>query len=137
MRGRSFLDTNVLIYTDDRGAPEKQEIALSLVERCRSQREGVISTQVLQEYFATVTRKLGVPAETARRKLELFARLDCTTIGVEDVLAATDLHRLHQVSFWDALILQAALRSGCSVLYSEDFQTGRRIRGLEIVNPFG
>jgi predicted nucleic acid-binding protein len=136
MPGRSFLDSNVLVYTDDRGEPRKQEAALGLLESCRRRSSGVVSSQVLQEYFAAATRKLGVAAEIARRKVELFARFDLVLIGLEDILGAIDLHRLHGFSVWDALIVRAATRSGCSVLYSEDLQAGRRIEGLEIVNPF-
>jgi predicted nucleic acid-binding protein len=136
MPGRSFLDSTLLVYTDDRSEPRKQEAALALVELCRRRSSGVVSSQVLQEYFVAATRKLGVPAEIARRKVELFARFDLFVIGLDDILAAIDLHRLHRFSLWDALIVRAASRSGCSVLFSEDLQHGRRIDGLEIVNPF-
>jgi predicted nucleic acid-binding protein len=97
---------------------------------------GVVSSQVLQEYFVTIRRKLGVAAEIARRKVELAARFDVVLIATEDILAAVDLHRLHAFSFCDALVIRSATRSGCSVLYSEDMQHGQRIDGLEIVNPF-
>jgi predicted nucleic acid-binding protein len=136
MPGRSFLDTNLLVYTDDQGQRQKQQAALAILDSCRRKSNGVVSTQVLQEYFVTATRKLGVPVEIARRKVELFARFDLFLIGFEDILAAIDLHRLHGFSLWDALVVRAATRSGCSVLYSEDLQHGRRIDGLEIVNPF-
>lgn len=136
MPGRSFLDSNVLVHTDDRGEPRKQEAALGLLESCRRRSSGVVSSQVLQEYFAAATRNLGVPAEIARRKVELFARFDLVLIGLEDILGAIDLHRLHGLSVWDALIVRAATRSGCSVLYSEHLRAGQRIEGLEIVNPF-
>ncbi len=136
MSERSFFDTNVLIYTDDRAAPEKQRIALDLLEQAFLERGGVVSTQVLQEYFVAATRKLGVDAVLARRKVELFARLDTVQIGVDLVLAAIDLHRLHTISFWDALIVRAALNGGCAVLFSEDLQPGQRIEGLRVVNPF-
>jgi predicted nucleic acid-binding protein len=136
MPGRSFLDSNVLVYTDDRGEARKQEAALALLEGCRRRSTGVVSSQVLQEYFAATTRKLGVPAEIARRKVELFARFDLVLIGLEDILGAIDLHRLHGFSLWDALVVRAATRSGCSVLYSEHLRAGQRIESLEIVNPF-
>ena len=136
MAGRSFLDSNILTYTDDTRAPIKQSVALELVARCRREGKGVISTQVLQEYFVTTTRKLGVQPDLARRKVQLFAQLGLVLIGAEDILAAIDLVRLQQLSFWDALIVRAALRGGCSTLYSEDLQTGRKIDGMEIVNPF-
>jgi predicted nucleic acid-binding protein len=136
MPERSFVDTNVLVYTDDGDSPAKQEASLALVERLRRERSGVVSTQVLQEYYVASTRKLGVDAELARRKVELFGGLDVVVLNVRSILDAIDLARLHRLSFWDALIVQAALDARCRVLYSEDLQTGRRLRGLRIENPF-
>ncbi len=133
---RSFLDTNVLVYTDDQDSPDKQEKALGLVESVRLEGSGVVSTQVLQEYFVAATRKLAVPAETARRKTELFARLDVVILDLQHILGAIDLHRLHGLSFWDALVLRAAADAGCTILYSEDLNPGQRIDGVEVVNPF-
>ena len=136
MSVRSFLDTNVLAYTDDHDSPEKQAIALDLFERARVEHFGVISTQVLQEYFVAATRKLSVPAEIARRKLELFGRLDLVAIAQPDILGAIDLHRLHGMSFWDALTVRAATRAACGVLYTEDLQHGWTVDGLRVENPF-
>jgi len=136
MNVRSFLDSNILVYTDDRANPAKQKVALALIERCRQNNQAVLSLQVLQEYFTITTRKLGVGVSIARRKVELFAQLHLVATGLDDVLAAIDLHRLHQLSFWDALIVRSALQAGCSALYSEHLQDGRRLDGLQIVNPF-
>jgi predicted nucleic acid-binding protein len=136
MGARSFFDTNVLAYTDDRAAPAKQRRALDLVAEHRRAGTGVVSLQVLQEYFVTATRKLHVDAEIARRKVELFAELDVAAPDVGDVLAAIDLHRLHGFSFWDALVLRAAKEAGCTVLFSEDFQHARVVEGVRVVNPF-
>ena len=111
-------------------------MALALFEEARRTGAGVVSTQVMQEYFVTATRKLGVPVDVARRKVELFARLRLVVIDLADVLAAIDLHRLHQIAFWDALVVRAAQRANCSVLYTEDMQHGRRIDRLSILNPF-
>jgi predicted nucleic acid-binding protein len=133
---RSFLDTNVLVYADDKSAAAKQTVSLNLVAAHRQSGSGVVSLQVLQEYFVTVTRKLGVDPEVARRKVELLAEFDVATPEVADILAAIDLHRLHALSFWDALILRSAKQSGCSVILSEDMQHGREIDGMRIVNPF-
>ena len=136
MSARSFFDTNVLIYTDDRAAPAKQRRALELVAEHRRAGTGVVSLQVLQEYFVTVTRKLHVEAQVARRKVELLAEFDVAALGLPDILAAIDLHRLHKFSFWDALILRAAIQTGCTVLFSEDLQQAREVDGVRIVNPF-
>ena len=136
MSARSFFDTNVLIYADDKAAPAKQRKAVNLVAEHRRAGTGVVSLQVLQEYFVTVTRKLQVDAAIARRKVELLAEFDVAAPEVADILAAIDLHRLHGFSFWDALILRASKQAGCSVLYSEDMQGAREIDGVGIVNPF-
>jgi predicted nucleic acid-binding protein len=136
MSARSFFDTNVLIYTDDRAAPAKQRWALELVAEHRQAGTGVVSLQVLQEYFVTVTRKLHVEAQVARRKVELLAEFDVAKLEVADVLAAIDLHRLHGFSLWDALMLRAAKQTGCAVLFSEDMQQAREVDGVRVVNPF-
>jgi|SRR5450432_339620 len=135
-RARSFFDTNVLIYADDRATPAKQRRALELMAEHRRAGTGVVSLQVLQEYFVTVTRKLKVDARIARRKVELLAEFDVATPEVADILAAIDLHRLHGMSFWDALVLRSARQSGCSVLLTEDMQDARAMDGVRIVNPF-
>jgi predicted nucleic acid-binding protein len=132
---RSFFDTNVLVYADDKSAPAKQLKALDLVAEHRRARSGVLSLQVLQEYFVTVTKKLHLDASIARRKVELLAEFDVAAPEVADILAAIDLHRLHKFSFWDALVLRTAKQAGRSVLFSEDMQA-REIDGLQIVNPF-
>jgi predicted nucleic acid-binding protein len=137
MPARSFFDTNVLLYADDKAAPAKQGRALALVDEHRRAGTGVVSMQVLQEYFVSVTRKLRVDAAIARRKVELLAEFDVVAPKVADILAAIDLHRLHGFSFWDALVIRTAMQSGCTILLSEDMQDRREIDGLRIVNPFG
>jgi predicted nucleic acid-binding protein len=136
MPARSFFDTNVLIYADDRAFPAKQRRALELVAEHRRARTGVVSLQVLQEYFVTVTRKLQLDVLLARRKVELISEFDVATPEVPDVLAAIDLHRLHRISFWDAMVVRSAKQSGCRILLSEDMQKAREIEGVRIVNPF-
>jgi predicted nucleic acid-binding protein len=136
MPARSFFDTNVLIYADDRAVPAKQRSALALVAEHRRAGTGVVSLQVLQEYFVTVTRKLRVDPGVARRKVELLSEFDVASPELADILAAIDLHRLHNLSFWDALIIRSAKQAGCSVLFSEDMQHTRDLDGLQIVNPF-
>ena len=135
MSARSFFDTNVLVYADDRANLAKQRRAIDLVAEHRRAGTGVLSLQVLQEYFVTITAKLRVDARIARRKVELLAEFDVATPGVADILAAIDLHRLHGFSFWDCLILRSAKQAGCSVLFTEDLQK-REIDGVSIVNPF-
>lgn len=135
MSVRSFLDTNILVYADDRDSPTKQKRAVELIAEHRRERTGVVSLQILQEYFVTITRKLGVDTTVARRKVELVAEFDVAVPEVTDILAAIDLHRLHGFSFWDALVLRTAKQTGCGVLFSEDLQA-REVDGVRIVNPF-
>ena len=108
MTDRSFFDTNVLVYADDKAASAKQRLAIELLAEHRRAGTGVVSLQVLQEYFVTITRKLNVDPSVARRKVELLAEFDVVEPDLADILAAIDLHRLHGFSFWDALVLRTA-----------------------------
>ena len=136
MTGPFFVDTNVLVYADDLDAGPKREAARALLRQIVPSGEAVLSLQVLQEYFAVATRRLGLPAEAARDRVEALSQLEVFTPRVGDLLAAIDLQRLHSLSIWDALVVRAALVSGCRTLYTEDLQHARRFAALEVVNPF-
>ena len=136
MSGREFIDTNVLVYADDARDPEKRARARDLIRNLLLERRGVVSLQVLQEFFAAATRKLGMDAATARDRLLLYGRFELIPLAFDDLLAAVDLHRLHGLSLWDALIVRAAQNGNCGVLNSEDMQSGRVIDSLTILNPF-
>lgn len=133
---RFFADTNVLAYAEDKDADDKRKRAREIVRRGFEERSGVVSLQVLRELFVVATGKLGLSPAAARRRVEIYSRLDLISLDLADLLAAIDLTRLHSFSLWDALIMRAALNGGCEVLYSEDLQHGFRLEGLEIVNPF-
>ena len=136
MNRLAFFDTNIFIYADDASAPAKQAHAIQLI--ASYQRSGllVISIQVLQEYFAAATRKLGVDPETAQQKVQLLTRARLVRFVEGDVIAAIELHRLNRISFWDAMIVHAARLAGSDLLYSEDFQHGAIVAGVRINNPF-
>ncbi len=136
MSERVFFDTNILVYADDLDAGNKREIARERIKQAMSAGTGVVSTQGLQEFFVVTTRKLGVPAEAAQQKVRLLAAMDVVRIDVPDVLAAIDLHRLHSLSFWDALILRCATLGGCTRLLTEDLQDGRTFDRVRVENPF-
>lgn len=133
---QSFLDSNILVYGDDAAYPDKQSRALDLIESHRCQQTGVVSVQVLQEYFVNATRKLGIDPSLAKNKIEIFAKFRVVIPNVADVLAAIDLHRLSYISYWDALIVRCAKQAGCGVLFTEDMHDGQVIEGVRIVNPF-
>ena len=134
---RSFIDTNILVYADDAFDPRKQQLALDLLVELRARMEAVLSTQVLQDYFVTATRKLSLEARFARQRVTQFGRFELIQPTLDMLLAAMDLQQNHSLSSWDALIVQTASTARCTVLYSEDLQAGgARIGNVLIVNPF-
>lgn len=133
---RSFIDTNVLVYADAADLPAKQARAAALIAQHLREGSGVISTQVLHEFVNAALRKLLLPVQLVRDRVRLFNRFDTVNASPEAVLGALDLHALHGLSFWDALIVQAARQGGCVQLLTEDMQAGASIAGVRIVNPF-
>jgi len=136
VRERTFLDTNILIYADDLDGGDQREVAREILRDALTTAGGVVSTQVLQEFFVIATRKLGIDAEIARRKVALVAQMELVQVRLDLILGAIDLHRLHRLSFWDALIVKSAASAGCSRLLTEDLQDGQVIDGVRITNPF-
>ncbi len=136
MEGLAFFDTNVLVYSDDSGSPEKQTVAIDTLRRHYVPGTAVLSAQVLQEYYDSAARKLRIPPAEAQRKVEHLSCGRVVAPNAQDVIAAIELHRLQQISFWDALIVHAARIGGAEILYSEDFQHGSVIGGVRVVNPF-
>lgn len=139
MSGRFFIDTNLLIYAIDGTDPRKQAIAQGWIAKAHQSGEGSISYQVVQEWFNVVFRKAAVPlnAEEAaliyRQLIEPLWRIQSSHELLE---MALDLHRADRISWWDSLIVSAAIQGGCNTLLSEDLQHGRTIRGVKILNPF-
>ena len=131
-----FLDTNILLYADDLDAGEKTECARDLLRRCMLDRSGVLSTQVLQEYYVNARKKLKMEGLAVRARIELYLAFEVIPVSPALLLAAVDLNRLDTVSFWDALIIRAAEQARCERLYSEDLKHGRRFAGMTVVNPF-
>jgi predicted nucleic acid-binding protein len=134
----SFVDTNILIYVEDRDAKGKHEVARTLIVDLWENREGVLSVQVLQEFYVNVTKKLKKPLTVAKAKEIIEQYLTWTVVDNTGrmLLDAIDLQRKAQLSFWDSLIVQAAIQSGCDRLYSEDMNAGQRFGPVTVVNPF-
>ena len=135
---RAFFDTNVLVYLFDADAPTKQNRARLLLEEEANAGRVAFSTQVLQEFYVTVTRKLAVPLDSsqAERAVRDLSRFPVVPVDTPLILAGIAATRRFGFSFWDALIVQAALQAGAEVLYSEDLQHGQRIEGMRVENPF-
>jgi predicted nucleic acid-binding protein len=136
--GRAFVDTNVLLYAHNGSETTKQPIARTLLEELWQARTGAISTQVLQEFYVVATRKFSPPLarHEAREIVELYAAWPVVLLDPTLILGATRLEEEHQLSFWDALILEAARVAGAERLLTEDLQHGRVIEGVRIENPF-
>jgi len=133
-----FFDTNVLVYAVDAGDPARRERALNRLARAASEGTVVLSTQVLQEFYAIATRKLQppLPAPEAAAQVQRLCAFQVMGSTAQSVQAAIALAQEHQLQWWDALILEAALRAGADVLISEDGQAGRRFGRLVVENPF-
>lgn len=132
-----FFDTNILVYLFDASSPAKQRIARELLERHTRAGETLLSTQVLQEFYVTVTRKLVTPLqpETALEVLKELAVMPTVRVDTALILAAARFSRERQLSFWDALIVRAAIEGAASRLYSEDLQHGQVFETLTVENP--
>ena len=133
-----FFDTNVLVYAVDAGDPARRERALNRLARAASEGTVVLSTQVLQEFYAITTRKLQppLPAPEAAAQVQRLCAFQVMGSTAQSVQAASALAQEHQLQWGDALILEAALRAGADVLISEDGQAGRRFGRLVVENPF-
>lgn len=133
-----FLDTNVLVYTFDKTAPEKQATAQQLLERALSG-DGCISFQVMQEFLNLALRKFDPPLTIAQAKRYVQTTLEPLCLVYADVdlyQRALDVRERWHFSFYDSLIVAAALEAHCTVLYSEDLQHNQKVGALTIINPF-
>jgi len=138
MNGKTFLDSNVLVYSVDESPGEKAKHERAIELLSANPDDLVVSTQVLQEFYVVTTRKLRTPLseERAARAVRGLTKLDVVGVDAPLVLAAVDTSRLVQLSFWDALIIEAASRAGCERILSEDLNATQVIRGVRVENPF-
>jgi predicted nucleic acid-binding protein len=134
---KTFIDTNVLVYAHDADAGDRHTAAKALLAKLWDNRAGSLSTQVLQEFYAVVTRKFKPPMPRAKARAIVAAYGEWCDVATEPqlIVAASRLEEEHTLSFWDALIVQAAIRAGADRLVSEDLQHGRRFGTLTIENP--
>jgi predicted nucleic acid-binding protein len=138
MSDKCFVDTNILVYTQDLAAGDKCPRAQALTRELWEDRSGVISTQVLQELYLALRRKLKSPisAAEAAEILRDYSEWDVVVNNRESIFRAIDIETRFKVSFWDALILQAAETAGAKTIFSEDLSPGGRYAGMQVVNPF-
>jgi len=133
-----FFDTNVLVYLFDADSPDKRKKARALFQKHVEAGDILLSTQVLQEFYVVVTRKLARPldAAVAAEAVTSFAELPLVQIDSKLIVSAIHRSRNNQHSFWDALIVQAAIEGHASTLYSEAMQHGQMQDSLRVINPF-
>jgi predicted nucleic acid-binding protein len=137
MSDRTFVDTNVLIYAHDVDATSKHETANSVLRELWEERSGVLSPQVLQEFYVNVTRKIlhPIPKKSARLVVSSYA-VWCLDTTHADISTAFRIEDEYRIGFWDALVVASALKSGADRVLSEDLNAGQKIAGIRIENPF-
>ena len=138
MNGKCFVDTNVLMYAHDAAAGWKQTVAQELIARLWAAGTGVLSTQVLQELCVSVRRRTtsSSPLNEARRVIEVYLSWQIVINTPASIVEALRLESRYRISFWDALIVQAAEQGGAAILYSEDLSNGQKYGSVRVVNPF-
>jgi predicted nucleic acid-binding protein len=137
MTGKTFVDTNILIYAHDVDAKAKHETAKNVLRELWSNRSGVLSVQVLQEFYVNVTRKIAtpLPKDKARLVVNTYA-IWCTETTPAEITAAFRIEDEAKIGFWDALIVASASKSGATRIISEDLNAQQRIADIRVENPF-
>lgn len=136
MPGKAFLDTNIVVYAQDVDAPDEQRRCREIIATFGQSGDGVISTQVLQEFYVAATRKLGMQPLAAKAVLKTLSLFEVVQVSPGLIQEAVDCSILNELSFWDALVLAAASAAGCVTIYSEDLNAGQTILGVKVENPF-
>jgi predicted nucleic acid-binding protein len=138
MNGKIFVDTNILIYAHDLDSGMKHEKAAALLGQLWESETGVLSAQVIQEFYVNVTRKIPHPLSPAQARglIETYFAWPVIINGTGTIRRASEIEERYRLSFWDALIIAAAVQANADRVVSEDFSTGDMIEGLLIVNPF-
>lgn len=137
MSPKFFVDTNILMYAHTPSAGAKSDRARQIVESLWQTGNGVVSTQVLQELCFNLRRKVAhpLPVDEIRQLIQDYLSWEVVINNAESVLQALELEVRHKISFWDALILNAAEMSGATILYSEDLAAGQRYGVVRVINP--
>jgi len=138
MKDKIFLDTNIIVYAHDRSSGDKHADAREIMDYLWENRKGVISVQVLQEFFVCVTKKIFKPLliKNARDILDYLSTWDVVANDKHITLKAIDIQERYQFSFWDSLIIQAAIQGQARIVLSEDLPGGQVVNDLKILNPF-
>ncbi len=138
MSDKVFLDANILVYAHDKDAGEKHSIAVEIVKDLWEKRTGVLSNQVLQEFYVSVTKKILKPIakSEAREIIRTYICWSISELTPMSIIRATEIEEKHRISFWDALVIVAAYEAKCERILTEDLNSGQIIEGVLIENPF-
>lgn len=136
MSDRVFLDTNIFIYSHDHKDAVKRKAARDLIFTSYKTGTATVSTQVLSEFFRVYTGKLKLPYTAAIKELHFMSQCRVLEQNIALVISAASFYSRYSLSFWDAMIIAAAVESSAKVLYSEDLQSGQEIEGVRVVDPF-
>lgn len=134
--GKSFIDTNILVYAAARTTDHRHKVSVSLVSDLLASELGVVSTQVMKEFYSVASRKLAMGKQDAKRLTLALRSFEVVPSTVETIEQAIELTMSYSISVWDAMLVAAANQAGCESLISEDLQHGQTISGVKIVNPF-
>lgn len=135
--GKVFFDTNILVYSVDERTPEKKVIASNLLNEASRSKNGIISTQSLQEFYNAAVKKLNLSKQAAKEYVDFFSKqFPVKEISIPLIIKAIDISIKNGLSFWDSLILSTANDTGCILVYSEDMNSGQMICGTKVLNPF-
>lgn len=136
--GKVFVDTNIIVYAYDISAGEKHKKAMEIMEDLWDSGHGIISSQVLQEFFVNATRKIAKPLDvvTAKEIVKDLLKWKVVNVNGDMILEAMDIHSSHKYSFWDSMIIAAAIEGGAGTILSEDLSDSQMVKGAIIKNPF-
>ncbi len=138
MKDKIFVDTNILVYANDGSDKPKQECCKQIILDGIQNENMVLSTQVLSEFFVTVTKKIKepLPVEIAKREIILLKAAEIVDVDYHSILKAIQVSVKNKLSYWDSLIIASAVKAGCGEIITEDMNHGQMIEGLVIRNPF-
>ena len=138
MQDKYFIDTNILVYAHDTSEGNKHKVSKNIILDGIEKDNIAISTQVLNEFFVTVTQKIEktLSIEVAKKEIMLLKCLEVVEIDIDMIIQAIEILQKYKLSYWDALIISASKKAKCTLLYSEDLSAGKVIESIKITNPF-
>ena len=136
MTGKYFLDTNFLVYCFSEDEPEKRQKCLDILARAKDEASFVISTQVLNEFAAVMIKKFNQSPIAVKAIIKDLSLFEVVNMDTELILEAIDIHILHQISYWDSLIISGAKSARCAVILTEDLNHDQEVAGVKVQNPF-